>query len=148
MNKSNYFALIGSTFLIIGVFIPYVRVLILNVLESVLTRKISNYFLSLPFFQISPICGSIILILALLGLIEVIILKTSSLSLFAGIGSLGISVVWVIISHRMDCSSWAELIPSSGDLYVVRSWCLSLGPSFLIIGSLLMLISALIKRKE
>jgi hypothetical protein len=139
MKKSNYFALIGSTFLIIGVFIPYVRV-------SVLIGKTYN-FLSLPFFQISPICGSIILILALLGLIEVIILKTSSLSLFAGIGSLGISVVWVIISRGMNPFSWRELIPSFGHLYVL-SWSLSLGPSFLIIGSLLMLISALIKRKE
>jgi hypothetical protein len=139
MNKSNYFALIGSTFLIIGVFIPYVRLL-------VLTRNTYN-FLSLSFFQISPICGSIILILASLGLIEVIILKTSSLSLFAGIGSLGISVVWVIISGGMDPYSWRELIPSVGPLLVL-SWSLSLGPSFLIIGSLLMLISALIKRKE
>ena len=138
MNKSNYFALIGSTFLIIGVFIPYVRLL-------VLTRNTYN-FLSLSFFQISPICGSIILILASLGLIEVIILKTSSLSLFAGIGSLGISAVWVIISCGMNRSSW-ELIPSVGPLLVL-SWSLSLGPSFLIIGSLLMLISALIKRKE
>jgi hypothetical protein len=76
----------------------------------------------------------------------VIILKTSSLSLFAGIGSLGISVVWVIISCGMNRSSW-ELIPSVGPLLVL-SWSLSLGPSFLIIGSLLMLISALIKRKE
>jgi hypothetical protein len=139
MNKSNYFALIGSTFLIIGVFIPYVRVL-------VLIAQTYN-FLSLPFFQISPICGSIILILASLGLIEVIILKTSSLSLFAGIGSLGISVVWVIISRGMDLFSWKELIPTFARLNVL-SWYLSLGPSFLIIGSLLMLISALIKRKE
>jgi hypothetical protein len=139
MKKSNYFALIGSTFLIIGVFIPYVRV-------SVKIAQTYN-FLSLPFFQISPICGSIILILALLGLIEVIILKTSSLSLFAGIGSLGISVVWVIISRGMDPFSWRELIPTYAHLYVL-SWYLSLGPSFLIIGSLLMLISALIKRKE
>jgi hypothetical protein len=139
MNKSNYFALIGSTFLIIGVFIPYVRVLVLE--------KQTYNFLSLSFFQISPICGSIILILASLGLIEVIILKTSSLSLFAGIGSLGISVVWVIISHGMERFSWQKLIPHVGWLYV-RSWYLSLGPSFLIIGSLLMLISALIKRKE
>ena len=147
MDKKQLLGLIGSIMLIIGVFIPYLVVYTYS-LKSLSTIEIVSF--SFSFFKIYPIYGCIILILASLGLIGTILRKHITL-LIAGIGSLGVFIYGFItrvvlfreILKILKILSWKNRIIIFCDIFF--------GLAFLIIlkiGTLLMLISALIKEKK